>query len=55
MNKADLKELTDSIVDLYITLRIRPQDEVSQYSLSLHPQIQDISEEELEAERDQLS
>ena len=36
MNKADLKELTDSIVDLYITLRIRPQDEVSPCKRSKH-------------------
>lgn len=29
MNKNDLKELTDTIIDLYITLKIRPQDQVS--------------------------
>ena len=29
MNKQDLVILTDAIIDLYITIKIRPHDEVS--------------------------
>lgn len=31
MNKQELNTLTDTIIDLYITLKIRPQDEVKTF------------------------
>jgi hypothetical protein len=33
MNKNDLKALTEAILDLYVTIKLRPQDEVTSFDL----------------------